>query len=160
MSLPENPHPSPDGADYHPQHNIGRALIDAAAIMTAAVDRRARSFGISGAQWIVLIRIGGGLAATASDLCRSLGKDSGAMTRMLDRLERQGLVRRLPSPEDGRAARLELTPAGEALYPAIRPIASEVIAGHLRGFSAEESAQFLEFLERVIANGASPPPEP
>lgn len=138
---------------YNPVHNVGRALIDAASLMTRAVDRRAQEIGITGPQWVVLIRIGGGIGNTATELCRSLGYDSGAMTRMLDRLVRLGLVRRAPSPRDGRVAALSLTPAGEALYPRLRPIAIEVIDEHLQGFAPEEIEQFMTYLDRVVANG-------
>lgn len=75
------------------------------------------------------------------------------MTRMLDRLVRLGLVRRAPSPRDGRVAALSLTPAGEALYPRLRPIAIEVIDEHLQGFAPEEIEQFMTYLDRVVANG-------
>lgn len=143
------------GTGYDPVHNVGRALIDAAAQMTRAADLRARKIGISGPQWVVLIRIGGGVANTASELCRAIGYDSGSMTRMLDRLEKLGLVHRTPSAEDGRAATLSLTPKGQALYPVLRPIALEVIDAHLRGFTPGEVEQFMGFLGRVIANGQS-----
>ncbi len=143
--------PGSDGLD--PVHNVGRALIDAAAVLAGAADRRARAFGISGAQWTVLIRIGSGVASTATELCRSIGYDSGSMTRMLDRLEALGLIRRTPSDRDGRAAILSLTPGGEALYPHLAPIAVEVLDRHLRGFTRAETALFIDYLERVIANG-------
>jgi DNA-binding MarR family transcriptional regulator len=128
-------------------------LIDAAAQMTRAVDHRAQELGITGAQWVVLIRIGGGIGGTASELCRTLGYDSGAMTRMLDRLEKLGLIRRVPSAQDGRVSSLSLTPAGEALYPRLWPIAVEVLNEHLRGFSYEETEKLMVFLKRVVANG-------
>lgn len=137
---------------YDPAHNVGRALIDAAAQMSQAVDRRAREIGVTGAQWVVLIRIGGKIGNTASELCRTLGYDSGAMTRMLDRLVKLGLVRRTPAPGDGRASAISLTPEGEKLYPRLTPIALDVLNDHLRGFAPEEIGQFLGFLERVVAN--------
>ncbi len=43
---------------------------------------------------------------------------SGTMTNRLDRLERRGLVRRRPDPEDGRGIRVRLTPRGQALVDA------------------------------------------
>ncbi|MCP8897437.1 MarR family transcriptional regulator [Shinella daejeonensis] len=128
--------------------------------MTHAVDRRARAFGITGAQWVVLIRIGGGIGNTATELCRTLGYDSGAMTRMLDRLEKLDLVRRAPSPQDGRVTDVFLSPAGEALYPRLRPIAIDELNRHLKGFSTAEIALFTSFLERVIANGRAIDSEP
>ena len=153
MTIGETLLPPVSERGYNPVHNVGRALIDAASLMTRAVDRRAQEVGISGPQWVVLIRIGGGIGNTATELCRSLGYDSGAMTRMLDRLVKLGLVRRAPSPGDGRGATLSLTPVGEALYPRLRPIAVEVIDEHLVGFSPEEIAQFMNYLDRVVANG-------
>lgn len=146
------PDPVPERR-YDPVHNVGRALIDAAAQMTRAVDRRARQIGISGAQWIILLRIGDGLGKTASELCRTVGYDSGAMTRMLDRLAKSGLIARAPSAEDGRVAAISLTPAGQALHPRLRPIADEVLDEHLQGFTSEEIGQLIGFLERVVANG-------
>ncbi len=153
MSGGESFLPSVPGQDYSPVHNVGRALIDAASVLNAAAWQRAEAVGISGPQWVVLIRIGGGIGATASALCRNLGYDSGSMTRMLDRLVRLGLVQRCPSAEDGRAVTLSLTEAGQALYPRLVPIAVEVLDQHLRGFSAGEIEQLMMFLDRIIANG-------
>ena len=62
--------------------------------------------------YYVLMRIGSGYAATASDLSRALDTDSGSMTRMLDRLEAQGLILRQRSDGDRRVARLYLTESG------------------------------------------------
>lgn len=149
--------PSATGHSYDPLRNIGRALVDAAAALTAAVDRRARAEGISGAQWVVLIRIGESSGKTASELCRILGHDSGAMTRMLGRLEARGLVRRAPCPADGRAALLRLTPAGEALHARLRPMATAVLDAHLRGFLPEETERLQWFLERIVANAEGRP---
>lgn len=141
------------GAAYDPTRNVGRALAEAAAQMAQAAALRAGKLGISGAQWIVLIRIGGGIGRTASELCRDIGYDSGSMTRMLDRLVKLGLVRRTASPEDGRVVTLLLTRKGAALYPRLRPIAVEVIDTHLRGFTTEEIECLMGFLDRIIANG-------
>lgn len=137
---------------YHPRDNVGRALIDAAAQMTRSVDRLARAEGITGAQWVILIRIGGGLGKTASDLCRTLDYNSGAMTRMLDRLGKLGLIARVSCPKDARTVQLSLTPAGEDLYARVRPIATKVLGLHLRGFTPDEITLLMGFLDRIIAN--------
>ena len=107
---------------YDPHHNVGRALIDAAARLKAEADARARRLGVSGAQWTVLIRIGDGVARTASQLCQSIGYDSGSMTRMLDRLEKLGLILRKPSDCDGRAMTLHLSPNRLLKKSALGPV--------------------------------------
>ena len=54
-------------------------------------------------------------AATAAEIARWACVDTGAVTRMLDRLEAKGLVRRTPCPNDRRVMQLELTAGGERL---------------------------------------------
>jgi DNA-binding MarR family transcriptional regulator len=76
------------------------------------------------------------------------------MTRMLDRLVDQGLIRRDRSDEDRRIIHLSLTEAGEALRPRLSPVAVEVLNQHLQGFTAEEAATLTNLLQRLLANGA------
>ncbi|SEG69753.1 DNA-binding transcriptional regulator, MarR family [Actinacidiphila yanglinensis] len=49
------------------------------------------------------------------ELARHLGLDKSSMTGLVDRAERRGLVRRAPSPRDGRAVLVSLTEDGHAL---------------------------------------------
>src|SRR5262247_3195498 len=53
---------------------------------------------------------------TAADLGRELGLDAGYLSRIVSRLEQQGLLDRLPSESDGRQRLLRLTPAGERAF--------------------------------------------
>ena len=79
--------------------------------------------------------------------------DPGAMTRMIDRLERKGLVRRIRCPDDRRKINLELTPEGKAVYPRLIESVVAVLNRYLRGFSRDEITQFETFLKRMLANG-------
>jgi DNA-binding MarR family transcriptional regulator len=139
---------------YTPASSIGRLIADSAAMLSRAIDRRAREVGLTGPQWVMLMRIAHGMGSTAAELCRSIGYDSGSMTRMLDRLVDQGLIRRDRSEEDRRIVRLSLTEAGEALRPGLSPVAVEVLNQHLQGFTAEEVATLTSLLRRLLANGA------
>nr|WP_294524216.1 MarR family winged helix-turn-helix transcriptional regulator [uncultured Rhodopila sp.] len=139
---------------YTPVGSIGRLIADAAAMLSRAIDRRAREVGLTGPQWVMLMRIAHGMGSTAAELCRTIGYDSGSMTRMLDRLVDQGLIRRDRSDEDRRIIHLSLTEAGEALRPRLSPVAVEVLNQHLRGFTAEEAATLTNLLQRLLANGA------
>ncbi|HEV3285742.1 MAG TPA: helix-turn-helix domain-containing protein, partial [Steroidobacteraceae bacterium] len=62
--------------------------------LLAGLDAELEGFGLSGMQFAVLKHLAEGAAETAADLCRYLHYDTGAMTRILDRLEQKGLVRR------------------------------------------------------------------
>ncbi|HAQ01179.1 MAG TPA: MarR family transcriptional regulator [Rhodospirillum rubrum] len=137
---------------YDAARNIARHLIDIGTELRAAIDRRSIPLGISGPQWVVLVRIASGVDTSAAELCRTIGYDSGSMTRMLDRLEKRGLIYRRRSIEDRRVVRLSLTDLGKELYPQLTPIAIETLNHVLKGFTPEEADILMGLLDRILAN--------
>ncbi len=121
--------------------------------MLTALDARLERFGLSGMQFAVLKHLADGSASTAAELCRFMQYDTGAMTRILDRLEERGLVRRERSRADRRAVVLKLAPSGRAQLPRLASVASGVLETHLAGFSAAEVAALKGYLGRMIENG-------
>ncbi|MFD4231238.1 MarR family winged helix-turn-helix transcriptional regulator [Streptomyces sp. NPDC058545] len=57
-----------------------------------------------------------------SYLAAAFDTDSASMTRMVQRLERAGFVRRRPDPSNGRVTLVETTPAGVALRPQVEKL--------------------------------------
>ncbi len=78
-------------------------------------DQRARQFGISRAQWAVLIRIDRTEGLKQSELAEMLDLQPISLTRLLDRLADNGLIERRADPNDRRANRLYLKPAARPL---------------------------------------------
>lgn len=156
--------PTPAGpytvATYHPETSLGRLIAEVSGRLLAALDGEMTGLGITGAQWVILMRIAGGRGSTAAELCRFSRYDTGSMTRMLDRLEEKGLIRRVRSATDRRRILLELTPAGRRLHPRLPAVAVKVLNAHLRGFTDEEVALFTSFLQRMLANADQPLPAP
>jgi DNA-binding MarR family transcriptional regulator len=89
---------------------------------------------------------------TAASLARDLNTDTGAMTRMLDRLEAKGLLARNRSATDRRVVMLTLTDQGRELTTQIPHHLARVYNNHLSGFSQEEFAQLKQMLRRIISN--------
>jgi DNA-binding MarR family transcriptional regulator len=116
-------------------------------------DRRLAPLELSAAQFIIIanLAIAEG-PMSASDLCKGISYDAGAMTRMLDRLESKGLIRRNRSTADRRLMHLELTDEGRAAYPRMREISLSVANRFLRGFSKSEARQLEGFLTRMLEN--------
>jgi DNA-binding MarR family transcriptional regulator len=85
-------------------------------------------------------------------LCKILIYDPGAMTRLLDRLEKKGVLRRVRAKGDRRTVRLELTAEGKRLYPRILEALVDVFNRLLRGFSKSEVRQLEVLLKRMVAN--------
>jgi DNA-binding MarR family transcriptional regulator len=95
-----------------------------------------------------LIDQAGGM--TAGELARAAGLTTGAVTAVIDRLERVGMARRVADPADRRRVRIEVTPKLWELTGALMgPFINESQA-ILDDYSTEELERFAEFLRRVI----------
>ena len=134
------------------KHGLIRLVNRVRVELIDALDRELTRFDISAAQLIVLASVANKEADSASGVCRNISYDPGAMTRMIDRLQQKGLVRRVPNAEDRRAANLELTAAGRALYPQLVAAKETVQAQFLRGFSADDVRLLEKLLNRVLEN--------
>ncbi len=148
-----------DSATYQPAKSLGAMLSRVRMEMLTALDRELAAdrqlapLELSAAQYIVIANLAGPHEPkSASDLCKGISYDAGAMTRMLDRLEAKGLIRRSRSPDDRRLLLLELTDAGRAAYPRMREVSMTVANRFLRGFTKAEARQLEGFLGRMLEN--------
>jgi DNA-binding MarR family transcriptional regulator len=127
----------------------------ARASLLNTLDAELERFGLNSTHFLVLKHLGEGAARTAGDLCRLNRYDTGAMTRIVDRLEEKGLVRRERGREDRRVVFLRLAPAGRTLLPRLMAVGTRVVEAHLAGFSTNEIEAFKGYLHRMIDNGQS-----
>ncbi|MEO8585855.1 MAG: MarR family transcriptional regulator [Acidobacteriota bacterium] len=77
--------------------------------------RMQRNLGLTGPQRVALRVLGRRPGISAGDLASILRIHPSTLTGILSRLEERGFVKRTRDPEDGRRARLSLTPRGRAL---------------------------------------------
>ena len=141
-----------DPSSFDPSNSVGRLMTLVKATLMEALDRELAPLDITAAQFVVLVKLAGGETASPSALCKGASYDPGAMTRMLDRLERKKLVRRVRSPEDRRKITIELTAEGRAVYPQLINGAVRVLNHSLRGFTRAEVRQLEDFLHRMLAS--------
>ena len=95
-----------------------------------------------------LIDQAGGM--TAGELAKAAGLTSGAVTAVIDRLEKAGMAKRVADPADRRRVRIEVTPRlWELTGPLLMPFIEESQA-ILVDYTTEELERFAEFLRRVI----------
>jgi DNA-binding MarR family transcriptional regulator len=150
-----------DIESYQPRKGVGHLLNRVRTEMLGALDAALEAdpelskLEISAAQFIVIaaLVITEG-AKSASDLCKGISYDAGAMTRMLDRLETKGLIRRNRRPDDRRVVYLELTEEGRRAFPRMRQVSMGVVNRFLRGFTQAEARQLESFLTRMLENAA------
>ena len=140
------------GDDYRIEESIGYLLRQVRIQMERAIDAEMTEHDLTGVQWGPLLIIEFGLGNTAAELARVGCVDTGAMTRMLDRLEAKGLLQRSRCPKDARVVRLELTDEGRRLCREIPYGLSRVLNRLLRGFTAQEVETFKSMCRRMLAN--------
>ena len=147
-----------DTATYEPRKGIGHLMHRVRTEMLAAVDRdfaadeQLAAMEVTSAQFIIIATLSMGVAKSASDLCKGISYDAGAMTRMIDRLEEKGLIRRSRDPGDRRLVNLELTEKGSAALPRMRDVSMRVLNRFLQGFTKAEARQLEAFLTRMLEN--------
>jgi DNA-binding MarR family transcriptional regulator len=138
-----------DAKTYDPKQSIGGLLSRVKMKLMESLEAELEPFGITAAQYVILVNLASGVDS-ASGLCRSVSYDPGAMTRMIDRLQKKGLVHREPCSEDRRVMRLALSDEGKTVYPQLVERAANVLNQSLRGFTRDEVRQLERLLSRML----------
>lgn len=143
--------------NFRPENSMGYLMRRIMGVIAQEVEREMEPFGLTDAQWKPLLRLYLRQANTVAELARCCEMDAGSMTRLLDRVEAKGLLRRVRSSEDRRVVNIELTPDGLAAAAQIPVILSRVQNNALRGFSETEWRSLQDFLQRIFTNVKTAP---
>src|SRR6478752_8269876 len=127
-------------------------IMDVARLLKTYADQRARQFGISRAQWAVLIRIDRSEGLKQTELADMLDLQPITLTRLLDRLAENGLIERRSDPNDRRANRLYLTPAAKPLLEQLAGLGQEMMEVVLGGLDERANARLLHDLGVIKDN--------
>lgn len=120
-------------AQYSLNREFAFMLNDVARLLRTYADYKAAQFGITRAQWVVLVRVDRSEGLNQSELAETLDLQPITLTRLLDKLGESGLVERRPDPTDRRAKRLFLTAAARPLLERLAVLGEETMAGALDG---------------------------
>jgi DNA-binding MarR family transcriptional regulator len=115
--------------------------------------REARAVGISPEQVSLLVAIKYTPGIGIRDLATHERISAPALTKHVDRLERDGLVVRTPSPSDKRRIGVALTEEGQRVLRRVRSRRTAWLASRLRGLDARELAAVeaaIEPLSRLL----------
>lgn len=143
--------------DFRPENGLLLLLRLAQMAIAQRVADETDLGGSTIPQWLPLYKVHSGHANTVADLARKCTVDAGAMTRLLDRLERKGLCRRVRSETDRRVVHIELTPEGVEVARSVPEVLSRVYNAALSDFSHEEWQQLQGYLRRLCVNAERAP---
>jgi MarR family transcriptional regulator for hemolysin len=127
-------------------------IIDVARMLRTYADQRARQFGVSRAQWAVLVRIDRSPGLKQSELAEILDLQPITLTRLLDRLSDNDLIERKPDPNDRRANRLYVTPAAKPMLDQLNVLGADMMETALEGLDAQTVERTLRQLDTVKDN--------
>lgn len=131
---------------------IAVSIVDVARMLRTYADQRARQFGISRAQWTVLMRLDRSEGLNQSELAEILDLQPISLTRLLDRLAGNGLIERRPDPNDRRANRLYLTAAARPLLKQLTSLGEDVMQIVLQNVDEFAQEQLLRNLDTMKNN--------
>lgn len=123
-----------------------------ARLFAQALFRRIGPHGVTRGQFPVLLMLWETEGATQTQLAERLAVEQPTMANTLKRMERDGLIVRVPDPGDRRQARVHLTPRGRELEEVLTASARDTNAAALMGLGPEERQQFLALARRVVEN--------
>jgi DNA-binding MarR family transcriptional regulator len=138
--------------NYRPEESVGYLMRRIMTAIALSTELHMCDPGPTYPQWIPLFKLQMGVASTVAELARECQLDTGAMTRLLDRLEAKGLCRRVRSVADRRVVNIELTDEGRAAAAQVPQVLSRVQNEHLAGFSTAEWEQLKSYLRRILDN--------
>lgn len=134
-----------------PYYLISRVTL----VVTAALKK---GFARSGVTQVkpaylgVLITLWGADGLKVVDLGRRAGLEPSTMTGLLDRMERDGLVKRTPDPADRRAQRITLTPAGLTAQKPVMAVVERILADVFNDIPDRALDTTKDVLRRILTN--------
>jgi MarR family transcriptional regulator for hemolysin len=134
------------------KREIAFMIKDVSRMLGTYADQQGRVLGISRAQWTVLVRLERTEGLKQSELAEILDLQPISLTRLLDRLDENGLIERRADPNDRRVNRLYLKPAARPVLEQLAVLSESLMATVLEGIEPESMERMLRDLRQVKDN--------
>ena len=140
--------------DPSAKHITGR-IVRLASLIQQAYTARYAELGINGSDFGVLAplrRAGAPFELTPTELTRHRMITSGGMTAAIDRVERKGLVTRVPNPADRRGTLVRLTEQGRELMDRAMELHAEAEHELVAALSPGDAAELQRILRSLLVS--------
>ena len=115
---------------------------------------------VSGTQVVALFAIQSQEGCQLKDLTAQLQLKNSTITGLVGRMEDNGLIQRQPCEQDGRSTRLYLTDKGREVVAQAQPLLARVNTQLTKGFTNDELAVVVRFLQHAASIHFSTEPKP
>ncbi|SHK05854.1 DNA-binding transcriptional regulator, MarR family [Clostridium amylolyticum] len=120
--------------------------------LAEAFNNRLMDKGITRVQWIALYYLDRYESLSQMELAEKLNIKPSSVVRLMDRMERDGLVERVKNPEDRRAYNLIFTDKGREFWDTIKGEGEIMGDIFTKDISPEELNVFINVLEKMVEN--------
>lgn len=121
-------------------------------MISDAFGRRLESKGITRIQWIALFYLGLDNKMSQRELALSMNVKDSSAARLLDRMGRDGLIKREKSVEDRRVTYIVLTEKGKEMREELLPEGEKFNDDLLKGIDEKELEIFENVLNKMLSN--------
>lgn len=139
-------------AGSDPERSLGFLLHDVSRLLRKRFDRRARTIGLTRAQWFVMAHLSRNEGINQSALADILEIEPITLVHQLDRLEAAGWIERRLDPDDRRVRLLHLTALGRVILGKMQKLGMETKAEAVTGLAATEQEALIDTLTKIKAN--------
>ncbi len=138
--------------DPHLTRSLGFLLGDTSRLVRARFDTRARSLGLTRAQWRVLARLRRREGINQTELAEILEIETITLGRHIDRLEAKGWVERRRDPADRRAWNLYLCTKVQPVLDGLRAFSETTRKEALAGITQSDGERLIDLLLQIKDN--------
>ncbi|PWW07172.1 MarR family transcriptional regulator [Paenibacillus cellulosilyticus] len=133
-------------------NHIGFLLTKTLRQLNCVFNSEFSHYGITSEQWSLLKRLTEQEGSSIKDLAQAVEKDQANVTRIVDVLEKRGLVKRSANPDDKRSTLIYFTNEGKELTASLAPTDEKVHQIAVDGLTEQEIAQFSQVLAKIHQN--------
>ncbi len=138
------------GQEFVIEDSLGYLVNRVARSLAHQLAEELRPAGVGIGQWAVLIFLWARDGMSQAELSRVVAIEPPTMVRTIDRMVRDGLVTRVPDPDDGRVTRIHLTERGRSLRDELVPKAVAVNARNLGRMTEREGRTLQRLLSKLL----------
>ena len=134
------------------EDSLGYQVNLLARLFERALRERIAPHGVVPGQFPALLCLYEQDGLTQAEIGGRVQIEQPTIANTLQRMERDGLIRRVADPDDRRRVRIHLTPQARALEPTLAAVAREINARATDGLTRAEAEHLMASVTRIIAN--------
>ena len=131
---------------------VGHITENAIKQISEAFSKRLKDTGVTRIQWIAMFYINKHEMISPRELSKIMNVQDSSATRLIERMEKEELIEKIPSEKDKRVTFVKLTSKGNSLFKTLIPYGDEFNNELIEGIDEEELEVFERVLHKMIEN--------